>query len=87
MCAGFPAGKKDAHHFVNQGDRPVLLLEVGTNVLPDSIVYPDQKLFLYEDENGRPTFSNKPIKPAAANKPAARARSAAKTSARRKTRR
>ncbi|MDX2224646.1 MAG: cupin domain-containing protein [Rhodospirillaceae bacterium] len=64
MCAGFPAGKKDAHHFVNQGDRPVFLLEVGTNVLPDSIVYPDTKLFLYEDEKGRPTFSTKPIKPA-----------------------
>ncbi len=64
MCAGFPKGKKDAHHFINRSDRPVVLLEMGTNVLPDSIVYPDTKLYLYEDEKGRPTFSGKPIKAA-----------------------
>jgi uncharacterized cupin superfamily protein len=62
MCAGFPKGKKDGHNFVNRTDRPVVLLEMGTNPLPDSIVYPDDNLFLYLDDRGRPTFSSKPIK-------------------------
>jgi uncharacterized cupin superfamily protein len=29
MCAGYPAGKKDAHHFVNRGSVPATYLEVG----------------------------------------------------------
>lgn len=62
MCAGFVAGKKDGHHFINRSDRPVLLLEVGTNVSPDSIVYPDNKLYLYEDDNGY-EFGDKPFPP------------------------
>jgi uncharacterized cupin superfamily protein len=72
MCAGFAKGKKDGHHFVNRGDRPVLLLEMGTNALPDSIVYPDNKLYLYEDAKGRATFSDRPIKPTAAAPKAAK---------------
>ncbi|MDX2145526.1 MAG: cupin domain-containing protein [Rhodospirillaceae bacterium] len=59
MCAGFPKGKKDGHHLVNKSDRPVLYLEVGTNNMPDLIHYPDARLWLYEDEKGRGTFSNK----------------------------
>jgi uncharacterized cupin superfamily protein len=63
MCAGFPKGKKDAHHLVNKSGRPVLYLEVGTNDVPDLIGYPDVKMWLYEDEKGRATFSNKMPKP------------------------
>jgi uncharacterized cupin superfamily protein len=63
MCAGFPKGKKDGHHLVNKSDRPVLYLEIGTNHMPDVIGYPDTKLWLYEDEKGRPSFSNKAPKP------------------------
>jgi uncharacterized cupin superfamily protein len=29
MCAGFPAGKADAHHLVNRTDRDVVFLVVG----------------------------------------------------------
>lgn len=57
MCAGFPKGKKDGHQLVNKGDRPVIYLEAGTNLSPDLIVYPDTKLFLYEDDKGRAEFS------------------------------
>lgn len=63
MCAGFPKGKKDGHHLVNKSARPVLYLEVGTNNMPDLIGYPDTKLWLSEDEKGRPTFSTKMPKP------------------------
>jgi uncharacterized cupin superfamily protein len=57
MCAGFPKGKKDGHQLVNEGDRPVIYLEAGTNLMPDLIHYPDTKLWLYEDEKGRAAFS------------------------------
>jgi len=67
MCAGFPKGKKDGHHFVNKGDRPVQILEASTNTLPDSVVYPDNKLFLTLDAKRNATFINKPIKAAATN--------------------
>lgn len=57
MCAGFPKGTKDAHHLVNQGDRPVTYMEVGTNHEPDIVGYPDQKLFLLNDRSGKPVFT------------------------------
>ncbi|MBL8644769.1 MAG: cupin domain-containing protein [Rhodospirillaceae bacterium] len=60
MCAGFPKGKKDGHHLVNQGDRPVTFLEVGTNHEPDLVGYPDAKLFLYNDKKGKPQFTRTP---------------------------
>lgn len=69
MCAGFPKGKKDGHHFVNKGDRPALILEASTNKLPDSVAYPDNKLFLSLDTKRKVTFSDKPIKAAPAKAP------------------
>lgn len=62
MCAGFPKGKADAHHLVNQGDRPVTFLEAGTDNAPDLVVYPDQKLYLYDDGKNEPKFSKTPPK-------------------------
>ncbi len=59
MCAGFPKGKKDGHQLVNKSERPVIYLEAGTNFMPDLIVYPDTKMFLYQDEKGRASFSTK----------------------------
>jgi len=76
MCAGFAAGKKDGHHFVNRGDRPVLLLEVGTKVSSDSIGYPDDKLYLYQDENGH-EFGDKPYPPFGKAQPKGKAKKAA----------
>jgi uncharacterized cupin superfamily protein len=52
MCAGYPAGKKDAHHFVNRGAGPATYLEVGNRAEGDSAFYPDDDLLWVEDENG-----------------------------------
>jgi uncharacterized cupin superfamily protein len=41
MCAGFPAGREDAHRFVNHSDKDVLLLVVGDRTGGDEILYPD----------------------------------------------
>jgi uncharacterized cupin superfamily protein len=60
MCAGFPKGKKDGHHLINEGDRPVTFLEVGTNNEDDVVGYSDHPLWLYNDENGKPHFTSEP---------------------------
>ncbi len=52
MCAGYPAGKKDAHHFVNRSAAPATYLEVGNRIEGDNAFYPDDDLMWGEDENG-----------------------------------
>lgn len=44
MCAGFKAGSGDAHHLINETDRPVVYLEVGDRTTGDSAIYPDDDL-------------------------------------------
>ncbi len=51
-CAGYPAGKKDAHHFVNRSAAPATYLEVGNRIEGDYAFYPDDDLVWSEDENG-----------------------------------
>ncbi len=51
-CAGYPAGKRDAHHFVNRSGAPAVYLEIGTRVDGDNAFYPDDDLMWCEDENG-----------------------------------
>jgi uncharacterized cupin superfamily protein len=46
MCAGFPAGTGDAHHFLNRSDRDVLLLVVGDRAQGEVVRYPDIDLHL-----------------------------------------
>lgn len=53
MCAGYPAGKKDAHHFVNRSSAPATYLEIGNRTEGDNAFYPDDDLAWGEDENGR----------------------------------
>ena len=43
-CAGYPAGKDDAHHFVNRSGKPARYLEVGTRNDDDVSSYPDDDL-------------------------------------------
>jgi len=50
--AGYPAGKKDAHHFVNRSDAPATYLEIGNRIEGDNAFYPDDDLMWCEDENG-----------------------------------
>ena len=51
-CAGYPAGRRDAHQFVNRSDRPARYLEVGSRIEGDNAFYPDDDLMWCEDENG-----------------------------------
>jgi len=51
-CAGYPAGSRDAHHFVNRGSRPVTYLEIGNRIEGDNAFYPDDDLIWRDDGNG-----------------------------------
>jgi uncharacterized cupin superfamily protein len=51
-CAGYPAGTRDAHHFVNRSDRPARYLEIGNRTPGDNAFYPDDDLMWGEDESG-----------------------------------
>ena len=52
MCAGFKAGVKNGHHFVNRSDRPARLLVIGTRVPGDNCFYPDDDLLWVSTEAG-----------------------------------
>jgi uncharacterized cupin superfamily protein len=52
MCAGYPAGSRDAHHFVNRSKRPAKYLEMGPRVEGDVAFYPDDDLLWVETEEG-----------------------------------
>lgn len=49
LCAAFPKGTGDGHHFVNRSESDVLLLVVGDRTAGDEVLYPD------DDLHGRPT--------------------------------
>jgi uncharacterized cupin superfamily protein len=51
-CAGYPAGKRDAHHFINRSTRPARYLEVGPRLDGDTAFYPDDDLMWIETEQG-----------------------------------
>lgn len=44
MCAGYPAGAKDAHHFLNRSAAPAQYLEIGNRIDGDNAFYPDDDL-------------------------------------------
>ena len=52
MCAGYPAGKRSAHHFVNRSNAPAQYLEVGNRIDGDNAFYPDDDLLWMETEGG-----------------------------------
>lgn len=52
MCAGYPAGSRDGHHFVNRSERPAVYLEIGANTPGDNAFYPDDDLMWGADEAG-----------------------------------
>jgi len=51
-CAGYPAGKRDAHHFINRSTRPARYLEIGPRLDGDMAFYPDDDLMWIETEAG-----------------------------------
>lgn len=52
MCAGYPAGKRDAHHFVNRSQRPAKYLEIGNRTEGDNGFYPDDDLMWLATADG-----------------------------------
>jgi uncharacterized cupin superfamily protein len=51
-CAGYPAGSRDAHHFINKSDQPAQYLEIGSRIEGDNAFYPDDDLMWVETEQG-----------------------------------
>jgi uncharacterized cupin superfamily protein len=58
MAAGFPAGKADGHHLINQSDNPALYLEVGTRAETEVAQYSDIDM-VARKEGGRFVFTHK----------------------------
>jgi uncharacterized cupin superfamily protein len=52
MCAGYPAGTRDAHHFINRSNAPAQYLEIGNRIDGDNAFYPDDDLMWVETESG-----------------------------------
>lgn len=59
MCAGFPAGSKDGHHFVNRSQQPVRYLEISNRDPEDQAEYPDVDLAYRKTADGKPCFTRK----------------------------
>jgi uncharacterized cupin superfamily protein len=58
-CAGYPAGRRNAHHFVNRSGAPARYLEIGNRDPDDRPFYPDDDLAWIEDgEIGRYTHKD-----------------------------
>ena len=51
-CAGYPAGKRGAHHFLNRAAVAARYLEVGSRIDGDNAFYPDDDLMWVSDGNG-----------------------------------
>lgn len=52
MVAGFPAGKADGHHLINEGDTPAVYLEIGDRSTEDAVIYPDIDMQLTSADEG-----------------------------------
>ena len=52
MCADYPAGNADAHHFINRSPRPPKYLEMGQRPEGDVAFYPDDDLMLMPTPDG-----------------------------------
>jgi uncharacterized cupin superfamily protein len=50
MVAGYPAGKRDAHHFINRSQASACYLEVGERNERDNSFYPDDDVMWVETE-------------------------------------
>jgi len=53
MCAGYPAGRRDAHHMINRSKAPARYLEIGTRREGDLAFYPDDDLMWICTEQGQ----------------------------------
>jgi uncharacterized cupin superfamily protein len=61
-CAGYPAGSRDGHHFVNRSGAPARYIEIGNRDPADRPDYPDDDLMWVEDARGE-FYAHKDGKP------------------------
>jgi uncharacterized cupin superfamily protein len=59
MCAGFPAGTRNGHRFVNRSSGDVLLIVVGDRTEGDEIGYPDIDMHGHPEPGGGYRFTRK----------------------------
>lgn len=59
MFAGFPAGEKNGHHLVNNGNSPATYLEIGSRKSGEEAFYPDIDLQWVLDERGEHVFAHR----------------------------
>lgn len=59
MVAGFPAGDRNGHHLINNGEGVACYLEIGDRNGQDEVFYPDIDLLYKVNDNGDRVFSNR----------------------------
>jgi len=59
MCAGFPAGSRNGHQFVNRGAQPARYLEISNRDPEDSAEYSDVDLLYRKALDGSSIFTRK----------------------------
>ena len=59
MCAGFPAGKRNGHHFQNRSSAPARYLEFSNRDEADVAEYPDVDLAYAKGPGGKALFTHK----------------------------
>lgn len=59
--AGFPAGSRNGHHFINRSDKPVQYLEISNRDPNDSAEYtdPEVDLAFYKGPDGKFVFTHR----------------------------
>lgn len=63
MVAGFKAGTKNGHHFVNRSNRPARYLEISNRDPNDTAEYPDVDLAYSKTPDGKARFTRKDGRP------------------------
>ena len=59
MCAGFPKGTGDGHHFLNRTDTDAVILVIGDRTAGDVVTYPDDDLLGTPLPGGGYVFTHK----------------------------
>lgn len=59
MCAGFPAGTRNGHRFINRTKADVTLLVVGDRTAGDEVGYPDIDMHRHSEPDGSYRFKRK----------------------------
>lgn len=58
-CAGFPAGSKNGHQFVNRSTEPARYLEIGSRNPADTAAYPDEDLVCSKNAEGKWVYARR----------------------------